>query len=280
MLAIGVWAVAAATIPENQNGHVTQTNTQSEETAKQHKPAKSLGESLSIIWDRTFEDPVAFYTFVLGIFTGLLAIVSGTQIYFLMRADTTARTAADAATAQVRLSKDALINTERAFIFVSKIHAMAGLKGSTGEVIDWSFYCVWENAGGTATRRMFMQTNWHSFDGEIPDDFDFRDLGKGERIPMMVGPKSTTLGAASVVPIALLMAAYEKKKRIYMWGWVEYNDVFEGTRRHRTEYCYEIVAVGRPDIAAHGGEPHIPFEYRGHKRHNGTDEECLKTPLT
>ena len=52
-------------------------------TAK-HEPAESL-------WQRTFTDPVAFYTFVLAIFTGLLAVVSGVQISFLIRGGTIRR---------------------------------------------------------------------------------------------------------------------------------------------------------------------------------------------
>ncbi len=63
----------------------------------EHEPAKTWSERLSIIWDRTWEDPVAFYTFILGLFTALLAIVSSFQIYFLKQADKTARINAEAA---------------------------------------------------------------------------------------------------------------------------------------------------------------------------------------
>ncbi len=50
-----------------------------------------------MIWIRTWDDPVAFYTFILSIFTALLAIVSAFQIIFLIRADKTARITANAA---------------------------------------------------------------------------------------------------------------------------------------------------------------------------------------
>jgi len=45
----------------------------------------------------TPEERVADYTEVLAWFTGLLALVSATQIAFLIKADKTARTAAEAA---------------------------------------------------------------------------------------------------------------------------------------------------------------------------------------
>ena len=54
------------------------------------------------IWERTWDDPVAFYTFVLGIFTALLAVVSAIQIGFLIEANKTARRAAEAADLSAR----------------------------------------------------------------------------------------------------------------------------------------------------------------------------------
>lgn len=57
------------------------------------------------LWDRTTDDPVAFFTFVLAVFTGSLVIVTGTQIGFLIRADKTARTSADAAKAAAVASR-------------------------------------------------------------------------------------------------------------------------------------------------------------------------------
>lgn len=49
------------------------------------------------LWDRTTNDPIALYTFLLAIFTLALASASVWQGYFLIRADRTAKTAADAA---------------------------------------------------------------------------------------------------------------------------------------------------------------------------------------
>jgi hypothetical protein len=76
--------------------------------AEDDQPAKTLRERLSIIWDRTWEEPVAFYTFVLSIFTALLAAVSGFQIWFLIRTDKITRLTADAAS----LNAKAAINAQ------------------------------------------------------------------------------------------------------------------------------------------------------------------------
>ena len=59
------------------------------------------------LWERTTNDPIAFYTLLLAVFTGGLTFASIWQGYFLVRADKTARTAADAAltTAQTAIAQ-------------------------------------------------------------------------------------------------------------------------------------------------------------------------------
>lgn len=63
---------------------------------------KSLSEKAAYVWEKTWDDAVAFYTAVLGVFTGLLVVVSGLQGFFLLRADKTARIAANAADLSAR----------------------------------------------------------------------------------------------------------------------------------------------------------------------------------
>jgi hypothetical protein len=87
-----VWAVG----PPNQEQHATTALPPSGDT-KQRQPAKTFGQRLTAIWDRTWEDPVAFYTLVLAIFTLCLVVVSIAQGYFLLRTDKTARISAEAA---------------------------------------------------------------------------------------------------------------------------------------------------------------------------------------
>ncbi len=88
-----VWAIDQP----NQEQHISDANPSSAGGAEDHQPTKTIRERLSVIWDRTWDDPVAFYTFVLGIFTALVAIVSATQIIFLIRTDKVTRISANAA---------------------------------------------------------------------------------------------------------------------------------------------------------------------------------------
>jgi hypothetical protein len=61
------------------------------------KSAAIGDKSPESFWERTTADPVAAFTGVLAIFTFVLAVVSIVQIYFLTKADRTARISSDAA---------------------------------------------------------------------------------------------------------------------------------------------------------------------------------------
>jgi hypothetical protein len=63
--------------------------------------------------------------------------------------------------------------------------------------------------------------------------------------------------------------------RLFIWGWVEYDDIFEGSRRHRTEYCNELLTDGFE----------VPIERREitsrvYGRHNGYDDHCYRSLQT
>jgi len=69
-------------------------------------------ENSDSFWDKTKGDPVAYFTYVLSMFTGVLGTVSIFQLWFLNKSDKTARIAAEAA----NLSADALRRTERGIL--------------------------------------------------------------------------------------------------------------------------------------------------------------------
>jgi hypothetical protein len=210
--------------------------------------------------------------------SGIGLVVGVAGIFFVART-------LDATREQVSLNRLAMERTERAFVFLARMHAMAGVKRDTGQVVDWTFFPVWENAGNTQTRFMYMHTNWKPFTPQIPDDFDFPDLSKEpvKRVQILLGPKATTWGGGCTVPIDTLDAARVGQCELFVWGWVEYNDIFERTPRHRTEFCVSINVAGDPRIAnmpSDSESPHVPFFYPGYAKYNGADDECLKRPTT
>jgi hypothetical protein len=57
------------------------------------------------------------------------------------------------------------------------------------------------------------------------------------------------------VAIADVKKVVAKTYRLFVWGWIDYDDVFEGTPRRRTEFCFDVEADERPD----GGDTCIRF---------------------
>jgi hypothetical protein len=155
------------------------------------------------------------------------------------------------------------------------MHGFDGLALSDEEkrVLVWQIKPVWENNGTTGTRHMYNHVSWKTFPGEIPDDFDFPDIWdegeKQERAIILIGPQSKLNGRTVSIPTEELIDAGQGRKRVFIWGWAEYDEVFPNTPRHRIEFCVELKVLGDATVA--NFNHFVPsFEIR----HNGADEEC------
>lgn len=241
-------------------------------SASGEKPPKSF-------WEKTVDDPVATFTAMLTVFTAVLAVVAIVQIYFLTKADNIARIAAEAAKAsaiaatdQVSLSKEALITTERAFVYCERVNSIWTADKITELVVKWTFQPIWKNSGKTPTKRAINKISWWiGVDvGDIPANFDFTDANNpGQTI---IGPDATMHGLTIDLDIDTLQKIRSNSAHAYIWGWIDYDDIFANTRRHRTEFCVEIQVTGNP-IYKEGG-----FLYRMHGPFNGFDEDCYCKP--
>ena len=96
LLTIGCYATWSSPIHPSAQGHHAELDNRPHQNA-QGKAEEHNGEGDASLWIKTEKDPLAVYTLLLVIFTAVLAGVSGFQIYFLSRADKTARISADAA---------------------------------------------------------------------------------------------------------------------------------------------------------------------------------------
>jgi hypothetical protein len=143
------------------------------------------------------------------------------------------------------------------------------------------FRVMWRNCGQTPTRNFACVTNYDVFPSRnLPDDFDFRDrydkleLPKDDRrgggaARMLIGPGQELSGTAIIVSAAALNGIRGRGESLFAWGWAEYNDVFDNTPRHRTEFCV-YAAVLNDDK---GG---FRLTWLPYPKHNGADEDCLK----
>jgi hypothetical protein len=157
------------------------------------------------------------------------------------------------------LSKDALLTTQRAFLYVSKFNI-----SPVGSVYKVSF--VWSNGGTTPTRFMREATHIRLFKGEMPDDFKLRNTAENGT-QMFVGPKADSAGKAIVLPAEDLGAVATHRGHLYIWGWAQYFDAFPDTKQHLTQFCTEVT-----DVVYSTSNTNIVTTTC--QRGNCTDDEC------
>jgi hypothetical protein len=132
-----------------------------------------------------------------------------------------------------------------------------------------------QNTGETPTKNLLYHCSMKIFDGDIPDYFDFPNIDARPVAPLFIAPKGAWMGTFMFnINHNTLITAIGGRRRIFVWGWADCNDVFHDTSRHRTEFCFEIVvsldpAIGRTEQAVGASQ---------HRRHNATDDECYRRP--
>jgi hypothetical protein len=93
----------------------------------------------------------ALSTFIIAAFTGTLWI---------------------ATTRQAELTKEALIEDKRAFIFTNSLNGFWEQDPSTG-LYNWRFRALWQNSGDTPTRHMVMHVACELRNAMLPPGFNF-----------------------------------------------------------------------------------------------------------
>lgn len=219
--------------------------------------------------------------FTVGLFAATAALVLATAAlaYYAFKQSrdmkTSIKISEEAATTsrqQVKLSREALISTERAFVFVQNVESLWTADKATEAITKWTFFAVWKNSGKTPTRRLTSNINFWVGEnaGPIPADFDFPDYSASQR--SMIGPGAIMHGDRLDITVDQLQKIRAGTGHAYIWGWAEYNDVFDGTDRHRLEFCFEIRVIGNPSYKEGG------FGFALHGPFNGYDEDCYRKP--
>jgi hypothetical protein len=187
------------------------------------------------------------------------------------------RGALQAAKKSAALADEALLSAQRPYVFLKEIQVSLTKNPINEEIQTCALQPLWENTGMTPTRNGRSHVSWKYFERSVPADFDFSDFDDlGNRIlsydayrPLIVGPKSTALSPVINVEPSILRQVRDLQGKLLIWGWVEYDEIFPGARRHRTEFCYQVAVSGSP--ASHVG-------FSQYHMHNGVDDDCMKKP--
>lgn len=207
----------------------------------------------------------AFFTLVVGLFTGALWL--STRALWQVTTDT------------LKHSERTAVRELRAYISVKELSMqpfrgpdMLSIQGGVveGPIHSYRISAIVENGGQTPTRNALINTNHALRDAELPSDFDFPDGEVTETAA--IGARGTLGTPGFFVSISEVQHVSAKTKKLYFWGWIDYDDVFDDTPRHRTEFCFDVTADEMPDR----GQTYMRFP--AHGRYNGADRDCVRRP--
>jgi hypothetical protein len=242
---IGLLLLGASPVAPAPNGQAARAcaQTYSKCAAPKQEPPEGF-------WQRSATDPVAAYTGVLAVLTGILAVVAVVQIRFLIKADKLAARSANTA-------EKAMISSQRAYLFAEgyKSYFEDPPDGNLERGYGWRFRPIWRNSGDTPPKNLVIYSQCEIRGGPLPDKYGF-PFEMSESGTGVMSAKGNTQGGqaprqypdtpSSAVSPDDILHAYAGRKRIFLWGWARYDDVFEGTKRHVTHFCYQVTPVGDP----------------------------------
>ena len=122
------------------------------------------------------------------------------------------------ASRQVKLSRRALVDTDRAFIFPDAGLLKAILRATDDKVQAWKTSVRWKNSGNTPTRYLHMYINKEIRADLLPPDFGFPDYGDGITTQSMIAPKAELESAELEITLEEMEAVSDGKKHLYVWG--------------------------------------------------------------
>ena len=177
--------------------------------------------------------------------------------------------AASARSAEV--AENSLIKLQRAFLSISRIRYLSHL-GDDGKVW-WSIHVDWQNSGNSPAKKAQFFTTKYSDDKDIPTTFKF--AVPSDRPELFIGPHAGMTTGDLGIAADELMAAQERRKFLYIWGRVDYRDIFDGTPDHVTKFLVQIKGF-RGDVTKVWDEKtnFVEFIMDTVGRHNCADEDC------
>jgi hypothetical protein len=133
----------------------------------------------------------------------------------------------------------------RAYVTVQEVsmhtHRGPSTMGGYGYVVEGPIHTyrlavVLKNGGSTPAINGKINISHRRFTAEIAPDFDFPDSTNFANA--LIGPQVVWLTPAILIPASDLESPLVGNFH-YLWGWIEYDDIF-GTTLRRTEFCFRI----------------------------------------
>lgn len=166
---------------------------------------------------------------------------------------------------QGKLTKEALVVTTRAFVFIEdftfQITSHVRRAGSDPEIAEFQVSPKWRNSGDTPTKALKISVAVGTHHGELPENFAYAyDAGA---MAYFIGPKANEWTPPIEVTSQTANSALNLETNLYIWARADYQDVF-GAKRF-TLSCSKIVFGIR--------EREVEARFILHGPYNRTDED-------
>ncbi len=146
---------------------------------------------------------------------------------------------------------------------------------ANGQVVGLAFRPIAKNSGRTVATNVRVAINLIAEPNGLPEDFDYPDIDHGHPPagPFVVAPGQSLRSPGFQISIPYAERMRTGKIQVFLYGWIEYDDTFEGTRRHRTEYCMKVeVVIVDPRTTRRS------LYFNPYGPHNCIDKNCLYAP--
>jgi hypothetical protein len=233
----------------------SQNNQSSGPTAVLGDPQKTEKGKQESYWYDTFLNHPTDWLLVL--FNCILATFTARLFYATDKQSTemqaSIKAAVDSAKAAITSNQIAVVTSEqelRAYVTASSVnfiyHRQPGRWGTQGNFVDgpihtYAVAAILKNGGQTPALNVRINASCQKLSAEAIVTTDFPDsvhFGYG-----VIGPDGelhTPLIRISAQDFEPIEASIDW----YLWGWIEYDDVFtQSSFRHRTEFCFHIDRV-------------------------------------
>jgi len=161
---------------------------------------------------------------------------------------------------------------QRALIFVTSMELQK--KGEPlpedfpKNVTNGSVIVHFENFGETPGMKVLQKTSVCMRKYDIPDEFTYRDLGQLQHVPALIPPRTTFTTEIPVRPDHI-DDAIKYKTSLYVWGTINYIDIFK--QPHLTEFCAKYEGAEKT-----ADSDSITYNFEQCPTHNCTDADCPK----
>jgi hypothetical protein len=141
---------------------------------------------------------------------------------------------------QERLTREALVTTTRAFVFLEDFdnNFVTAWRNGNPSISNFIIVARWKNSGDTPSKNLTISLNVLYVEGDVPPNFNF--LFPPPPLRTLIGPKANEWNSPILIPDPEANEAFKGRTNIYVWGRADYQDIFGNTPRRFTEFCYRI----------------------------------------